>query len=111
MMIDVVVGGQRSSYQLLIFSEKYAAIADYIIKNMDRGVTVIKARGWFTKQDKDVLLVLINQKQLPGLSRVVKDLDPRAFMSISPTSNVYGEGFEEIKAGVKLKKNKKNGSD
>ena len=107
LMIDIVVGGKRSSYQLLVFSEHYKEIADHIITNMDRGVTLLKAQGWYTKKDKDVLLILINQKELPSLTRVIKEVDPRAFMSISPTTNVYGEGFEEIKTGVSLKKKKK----
>lgn len=107
LMIDIVVGGKRSSYQLLVFSEHYKEIADHIITNMDRGVTLLKAQGWYTKKDKDVLLILINQKELPSLTKVIKEVDPRAFMSISPTNNVYGEGFEEIKTGVSLKKKKK----
>lgn len=107
LMIDIVVGGKRSSYQLLVFSEHYREIADHIINNMERGVTVLKAQGWYTKKDKDVLLILISQKELPSLTRVIKEVDPRAFMSISPTNNVYGEGFEEIKTGVSLKKKKK----
>lgn len=106
MMIDVVVGGKRSSYQILVFSEKYKEIADHIINEMDRGVTVIKAQGWFTKADKNVLIILINKKQLPVLSKVVKMLDPKAFMSVSPTSSVYGEGFEEIKTGIFKNKGK-----
>ncbi|MBQ2566725.1 MAG: YitT family protein [Bacteroidales bacterium] len=104
LLIDLVVGGKKSSYQLMVFSEKFEAIADHIINEMDRGVTVLKAQGWFTKKDKDVLLILISQNQLNEISRAVKEIDPRAFMSISPTHNVYGEGFEEIKAGVKRKK-------
>ena len=108
MVIDLVVGGKRTSYQLLVFSEKYDQIADHIISKMDRGVTILKAQGWFTKADKNVLLILINQTQMSELSRVIKELDPRAFMSISPTHNVYGEGFEEIKTGVNLKKKKES---
>lgn len=108
LVIDIVVGGKRSSYQLLVFSEHYEKIADHIIHNMDRGVTVLKAQGWYTKSDKNVLLILINQRQLSGLSQVIKEIDPRAFMTISPTHNVYGEGFEEIKSGVHLKKKKRN---
>ena len=107
LMIDIVVGGKRSSYQLLVFSEHYKEIADHIITNMDRGVTLLKAQGWYTKKDKDVLLILINQKELPSLTRVIKEVDPRAFMSISPTNNVHGEGFDESKPGVSLRKKKK----
>lgn len=105
LMIDVVVGGKKSSYQLLVFSSKYEQIADYIIQKMDRGVTVLKAQGWYTKQDKNVLLILINQKQFPTLSRLIKELDPSAFMSVCSTHSVYGEGFDEIKGGLIKKKN------
>ncbi|MBO4671505.1 MAG: YitT family protein [Bacteroidales bacterium] len=101
MIIDFVVGGKKSSYQLMVFSHKYKEIADYITDVMSRGVTVLNATGWYTKQDRQVLLILINQKEFPELSRVIKSIDPRAFMSVSPTNNVYGEGFDEIKTGIK----------
>lgn len=106
LVIDFAIGGQKTSYQLLVFSEKFKEIADYIIGSMDRGVTIVKAQGWYTKKDRDLLLILISQKQLPELTKVIKEIDPKAFMSINRTSNVYGEGFEEIKAGVKLRKKK-----
>ena len=107
-LIDYVVGGNKSSYQLLVFSDHYADIADHIINNMDRGVTVLSAQGWYTKKEKNVLLILINRKQLPSLTKVIKEVDPRAFMSVSSTNNVYGEGFEEIKTGIKRKNKSEN---
>lgn len=109
LLIDFVVGGKKSSYQLMVFSHKYEEIADYITDVMSRGVTVLKAQGWYTKQDKNVLLILISQKEFPQLSRLIKDIDPKAFMSVSPTNSVYGEGFEEIKAGIKRNK-RQNGN-
>jgi Uncharacterized conserved protein len=107
--IDFVVGG-RKSYQLLVFSSKHAEIADYICHELDRGVTVIKGMGWFTQKERDVLLIILDQKQFLPLSRAIKEMDPCAFMSVAPTHNVYGEGFSEIKAGVRLgmKKQKSN---
>ena len=103
-MVDTVVGGKKSSYQLFVFSDRYKEIADYIIYKMERGVTVLQAQGWYTKKSREVLMILVSQKELPSLNKVIKDIDPRAFMSISATNNVYGEGFEEMKTGVKLKK-------
>ena len=103
-MVDTVVGGKKSSYQLFVFSDRYKEIADYIIYKMERGVTVLQAQGWYTKKSREVLMILISQKEMPSLNKVIKDIDPRAFMSISATNNVYGEGFEEMKTGVKLKK-------
>ena len=110
LIIDMVVGGKRSSYQLLVFSDKYDEIADHIVNKMERGVTVLNAQGWYTKSDRHVLVILISQKELPGLSKVIKEMDPRAFMSVSPTHNVYGEGFDEIKTGIKTK-HKKNAAE
>lgn len=107
LIIDFVVGGKKSSYQLFVFSEKYHEIADHIINVMDRGVTVLNAQGWFTKQEKNVLFILISQKELPGLTKTIKEIDSRAFLSVSSANNVYGEGFEEIKTGLK-KKNHSN---
>jgi len=104
MFIDTIVGGRRSSYQLLVFSDKYEEIADHIINNMDRGVTLLKGQGWYTKNDRNVLLILISQKQFPALSKVIKELDPRAFISVTNTHNVFGEGFDEIKTGINRKK-------
>ena len=103
-IIDYVVGGDRSSYQLLVFSDRYSEIADHIITNMNRGVTVLSAQGWYTKKDKNVLLILNSRKQLPSLTKVIKEVDPKAFMSVSSTNNVYGEGFEEIKTGISRKR-------
>ena len=107
LIIDRVVGGNRGSFQLLVFSSRYEEIADHIVNRMDRGVTVLHAQGWYTKAEKNVLLIIVSRAQLSELSKVVKETDPKAFMSVSPTSNVYGEGFEEIKTGVPSKKKKK----
>ena len=111
LMIDFVVGGRKESYQLLVFSSRYEAIADHIVDNMDRGVTVLQATGWYTKAGKNVLLIIIGKKELPSLTKVIKEEDPKAFMSVSPTSNVYGEGFEEIKAGISKPGKKKQSAN
>lgn len=100
LVIDPVVGGRRTSYQLMILSSKYQEIADYVINELERGATLLKGQGWYTKTDKNVVLVVIDKKQMPQLSRFVKETDPRAFMSVAVVGNVYGEGFETIKTGI-----------
>lgn len=105
-VIDFVVMGDRGAVQLLVFSSKHKEIADYIINRMNRGVTVLKAIGWYTKKEKDVLLLLMSRNEVPEVSRVIKGLDPKAFMTVNPVGGVYGEGFEEIKAGLSKPVNK-----
>ena len=104
LVVDYVLLGRKSSVQVLIFSEKFTDIADFIIHEMDRGVTAINAVGWYTQSEKKVLLVLARKSQLHEITKAVKGVDPKAFMSVSPASDVYGEGFEEIKTGIDRKK-------
>ena len=110
-VIDFVVVGDRGAVQLLVFSSKHKEIADYITRKMERGVTVLKAIGWYTKQEKDVLLLLMRRNEVPEVSKFIKETDERAFMTVNPVGGVYGEGFEEIKAGISnsRKKKKDNG--
>ena len=106
-VIDFVVVGDRGAVQLLVFSSKHKEIADYIANKMERGVTVLKAVGWYTKQEKDILLLLMRRNEVPEISKYIKELDNKAFMTVNPVGGVYGEGFEEIKAGISNSKKKK----
>ena len=102
--IDYMLLGSKSTVQILVFSQQYQKIADYIIKDMDRGVTALNAIGWYTKEEKKVLLILVRKSQLPMLTKAIKSIDRKAFVSVSPASGVYGEGFEEIKTGLNRKR-------
>jgi uncharacterized membrane-anchored protein YitT (DUF2179 family) len=112
-VLDLIMLGKDSTVQILIFSDHIHELGDYINKEMGRGVTALKAVGWYTQEDRQVLMVMLRKTELPELVKVVKDLDPKAFVSVTSASTVYGEGFEEIKTGVnlKLKKSQNNGQD
>ncbi len=99
--VDWVLLGSKSSVQMLIFSDKYDRIADIIINDMDRGATVLHAEGWYSKKERNVLLVICRKQEYSKITGMVKLVDPKAFISISSTNSVYGEGFEEIKTGFK----------
>lgn len=104
--IDFVLLGNKSSVQILVFSSKYAEIADHIIKNVGRGVTALQSVGWYSQSEGKVLLVISRKNQMNEVINEIKGIDDRAFISVSSAHSVYGEGFEEIKTGLKLKKNK-----
>lgn len=104
LMIDFITVGSRSSVQVLVFSQQYGEIADHIISDLDRGVTLVQAKGWFSKAEKPVLLIIIRKKQLFEVTKLIKSVDPKAFVSVSQASSVYGEGFEEIKVGISRQK-------
>ena len=102
--IDWVLMGSKSSAQIYIFSQKYQEISDHIVHNLNRGVTALNSVGGYSGQEGKVLLVICRKQQLQSVVNEVKAIDPKAFVSVSSVSSVYGEGFEELKTGFKRKK-------
>ena len=100
----MIILGKDSTVQVIVFSDKLEQIGDYITKNMERGVTALKAVGWYTQKDRMVLMVMIRRTELPELVKAVKELDAKAFVTVVPANNVYGEGFDEMKVGLPRKK-------
>ena len=100
--VDLYLSGSKQSVQAFIFTKKVAEMADAIAFDMKRGVTVLPAKGWYSKEDKQVLMVVTRKADLNLLLRYVKSIDPDAFLSVSTVMGVYGQGFDTIK--VKSKK-------
>ena len=89
-VIDYVINSARQSVQFLIFSKEYEKIAEGISTKIDRGVTLLNGQGWYSKQDIKVVVVLAKKTQSLDIFRLVKDIDPNAFIS---QSNVVGVPF------------------
>jgi len=106
--LDYITLGRKSSVQMFVMSERYAKIADYINKDLERGVTALNSIGWYTQQEKKVLLIYVRRRELSELTENIKAIDPKAFVTVAPVSNVFGEGFEQIKSGFKFGKKKKS---
>lgn len=96
-VIDYVVNSARQSVQFLIFSRKHDEIAEGISTQINRGVTLLDGKGWYSKQDIKVVVVLAKKSQSLDIFRLVKDIDPNAFISQSNVVGVYGEGFDPLK--------------
>lgn len=95
--VDLYLSGSKQSVQVFIFSKKYPEIADVIIHDLKRGVTVIPAKGWYTKDDSHVLMVMTRKTDLNLLLKYVKTVDPEAFLSVANVMGVFGRGFDTIK--------------
>ena len=96
-VLDYIVNSARQSVQFFIFSKDYEKIADRITKETHRGVTVLDGIGWYSKHNVKVLVVLAYKRQSIDIFRLVKDIDPNAFISQSSVIGVYGEGFDRLK--------------
>lgn len=101
--IDMYLSGSKQSVQAFIFTKKVKEMADAIAFDMKRGVTVIPAKGWYSKEEREVLMVVTRKTDLNLLLRYVKTIDPDAFLSVSSVMGVYGKGFDVIKLKSKNK--------
>ena len=89
---DFVVNGSRQTVQFLIISKHYKEIADTINRRVNRGVTVIEGKGWYSKENVEMLVVLSQD-----IFAVIKQIDPQAVVSQTFCHGVFGEGFDKIK--------------
>jgi len=103
-MLDYVYNKRRSSVQFLIFSRKYNEIADAISTELEHGVTILDGQGWYSKQEIKVVCILARRNESTAIFRMIKIIDPNAFVSQSAVIGVYGEGFDPIKVSLKKKR-------
>ena len=101
-MLDYVMNWQRQSVQFMIFSKEYQKIAKAITEKTDHTLTILDGHGWYTGKEMKVICLLAKKRESVLIFRLIKMIDPRAFVSQSSVIGVYGEGFDQIK--VKIKK-------
>jgi len=95
-VIDMVLEGWNYSKLVIITSSQTQRIADFILKELARGGTPIKARSLYLNREGEVIMTVIHRKQLPELRRFIKDTDPQAFVIINDTYDVQGKGFRSM---------------
>lgn len=95
--LDWLMSRIRQSVQFFIFSAKHAEIATAINEVVHRGVTVLEGKGWYSKHSIEVVMVLARKQEGPLILRLIKSIDPNAFVSYANVSGVFGQGFDRIK--------------
>lgn len=95
--LDYVINAARQSVQFIIISEHYEEIAEEVNTQLERGVTVLSGEGFYSKEKRQVLLILAKRYESRSIFRLIKRLDPQAFVSMSNVEGVFGEGFDTIK--------------
>lgn len=95
--IDVVMNKTRQSVQFFIFSRHYQEIAEAIMTQANRGVTLLDGEGGYSHQPMKIITVLAHRHDVNKIFKIVRNIDPDAFVSQSETSGVFGLGFDPIK--------------
>ena len=89
--------GLDSAKVAYIISDHHKEIADAIVHDLDRGVTILQGQGAYSGAEKKVLMCAFKQRQIVAMKRMVKEIDPAAFLIVCDAHEVLGEGFREYK--------------
>ena len=92
-VMDTVLYGLDTSKVAYIISDNWRRIADVLMEEQERGVTILRGQGAWTGAEKQVLMVAFKQKGIVEIKRTVHELDPQAFMIVCDAHDVLGEGF------------------
>ncbi len=93
-VIDAVLYGTDSAKLVYIISDRQAEITDFIITQLEAGVTIIKGQGAFSGSEKKVIMCVMRKQLLPRVRDFVADTDPDAFMIVTKATEIYGEGYK-----------------
>ncbi len=96
-VMDGVLYGMDTAKVAYIISDKNQEISDAIVKDLDRGVTILHGQGAYTGAEKNVLMCAFKQREIAAIKATVKDIDPAAFVIVCDAHEVLGEGFRDYK--------------
>lgn len=94
-VIDIVMEGLNSSKSVRIISDDAGAIGNALIEKLDISVTYLKGIGGYSGQDKDLIYCVITRLELPKMIEIIKEIDPRAFVSVVDVHEAYGGRFRK----------------
>lgn len=99
-VINAIVYGRDKGTVVYIISQKSEEITSGILHKMERGVTVLKGQGAYSKEEKDVLYCVLRMQEFPFLKKLVYQIDKEAFLVVSEATRVHGEGFQKLEEKV-----------
>ena len=94
-VMDMILYGSFEGKMLLIFSDKYEEISDYIMTSLDRGVTWLDGEGAYSKAEKHIICCAVHKNEYSKVKRKVKEIDTHAFIIITNAGEVLGQGFHD----------------
>ena len=93
---DMIVEGVHTSATFMIVSDKYEEIGQVVTTTMNRSATVINGKGFYTKEDKNILMVAVTKREIVSFKRMIKGIDPTCFIMVLSNHETLGEGFKKL---------------
>lgn len=92
-VMEFVIEGLNTKKAMTIISSRPNEVAKAIDQQVRRGLTILNGHGYYTREEKDVLYVVISKTQVSRAKRIIKNIDENAFLVIHDVRDVYGNGF------------------
>jgi uncharacterized membrane-anchored protein YitT (DUF2179 family) len=109
---DRVLEGSNVIRDVMIITEKTDAVSQALMDELERGTTIINARGGYSNQDRPILYCVVTSSEVMQLKTIVHDIDPNAFMVVGSANEALGEGFTPLREASRIIKAKpKNGKN
>ncbi|MBP5535998.1 MAG: YitT family protein [Bacteroidales bacterium] len=96
-VLDMVIDGNKQSYQVMVFSPHTKEIGEAITQEVGRGATLLDAKGCYTGNDQEVLVLIVHKTDKPHVMQIINRIDNGAFVSVAKVQGVYGKNFEKLK--------------
>ncbi len=96
-VLDMVLDGNKQSYQIMVFSAKNDEIGEAVTKEVGRGATLLDGEGCYSQNSLKVLIIMAHKTDKPHIMQIIHRIDGNAFISVSKTQGVYGKNFEKLK--------------
>ena len=94
--VDMLMTGNQQSNQIMIVCKDYRQMADAMNNSAHRGATVINAQGWYSKNQHNIVMVVCRKRDTSIVLKIVKEVDPDAFITVGSVMGVYGKGFDAL---------------
>jgi len=95
-IIDAIVEGVGYDKSVMIISEKHEQIRDKIINDLKRGGTYLKGKGMYQGMEKDIIMTVVNRREVILLKHFIGKIDPNAFIMVTDTNEIMGDGFKSL---------------
>ncbi len=96
-VLDMVLDGNKQSYQIMVFSTKNKEIGETVTTEVGRGATLLDGEGCYSHQQRQVLIIMVHKTDKPHVMQIIHRIDADAFISVSKAQGVYGRNFEKLK--------------
>ena len=97
-VIDLVVEGAAVHKTLMIVSQETEKVRDLIINDINRGATIIEARGGYKGDSRQIIYTILTRREMMILRHHLKTIDPQAFVNIIDSKEILGRGFKALDA-------------